>query len=53
VTGFDMCSMDSKSLGLCPMDSESLWLVIIPKSKDQFMVRPPMKTMSLHGYDLA
>jgi hypothetical protein len=23
----------------------SLWLVIIPKSKDQFMERPPMKTV--------
>jgi hypothetical protein len=26
-------------------DAESLWFVIIPKSKDQFMERPPMKTV--------
>jgi hypothetical protein len=24
-------------------DAGSLWLVIIPKSKDRFMERPPMK----------
>jgi hypothetical protein len=26
-------------------DAVSLWLVIIPKSKDRFMERPPMKTV--------
>jgi hypothetical protein len=26
-------------------DAGSLWLVIIPKSKDRFMERPPMKTV--------
>jgi hypothetical protein len=29
--------MDSDSSGLYPMDSGSRWLVIMPKSKDQFM----------------
>jgi hypothetical protein len=33
------------SLGLCPVDSGSLWLVIMPKSKDRFMERPPMRTV--------
>jgi hypothetical protein len=36
-------SIDSS--GFCPMDSRSLWLVIIPKSKDWFIKRPPMKTV--------
>jgi hypothetical protein len=35
--------VDSDSSGLCLVDSGSLWLVIIPKSKDRFMERPPMK----------
>jgi hypothetical protein len=26
-------------------DAGSLWMVIIPKSKDRFMERPPMKTV--------
>jgi hypothetical protein len=39
----ELCSVDSDSSGLCPVDSRSLWLVIIPKSKDRFMERPPMK----------
>jgi hypothetical protein len=29
--------------GFVRCDAGSLWLVIIPKSKDQFMERPPMK----------
>jgi hypothetical protein len=37
--------MDSDSLWLCPVDFGNLWLVIIPKSRDPFMERPPMKTM--------
>jgi hypothetical protein len=41
--GLELCLVDSDSLGLCPVDSESLWLVIVPKSKDRFMERPPMK----------
>jgi hypothetical protein len=35
--GLELCSVDFGSSGLCPVDSVSLWLVIIPKSKDQFM----------------
>jgi hypothetical protein len=27
------------------VDSGSLWLLIMPKSKDWFMERPPMKTI--------
>jgi hypothetical protein len=41
--GLELCSMDSNSSGLCSMDSGSLWLVIILKSKDRFVERPPMK----------
>jgi hypothetical protein len=43
--GLELCSVDSDSSGLCPVDSESLWLVIMPKSKDRFMERPPMRTV--------
>jgi hypothetical protein len=31
--------------GFVRCDAGSLWLVIIPKSKDRFMERPPMKTV--------
>jgi hypothetical protein len=41
--GLELCSVDSDSSGLCLVDSESLWLVIIPKSKDRFVERPPKK----------
>jgi hypothetical protein len=41
----ELCSVDFDSSGLCPVDSGSPWLVIIPKSKNQFMERPPMKTV--------
>jgi hypothetical protein len=41
--GLELRSVDSDSLGLCSVDSGSLWLVIIPKSKDQFVERSPMK----------
>jgi hypothetical protein len=43
--GLELCSVDSDSLGLCPVDSRSLWLVIMSKSKDQFVERPPMRTV--------
>jgi hypothetical protein len=43
VTGLELRSVDFDSSGLCPMDSENLWLVIMPKSKDRFMKRSPMK----------
>jgi hypothetical protein len=31
--------------GLCLVVADSLWFIIIPKSKDWFMERPPMKTV--------
>jgi hypothetical protein len=31
--------------GFVRCDAGSLWLVIIPKSKDRFIERPPMKTV--------
>jgi hypothetical protein len=46
--GFGVTAMEL--VGVMPMvqgfvwcDAGSLWLVIIPKSKDRFMERPPMK----------
>jgi hypothetical protein len=41
--GLELCSVDSDNSGLYSVDSGSLWLVIMPKSKDLFMERPPMK----------
>jgi hypothetical protein len=43
--GLELCSMDFDSSGLCPVDSTSMWLVIIPKSKDQFVERSPIRTV--------
>jgi hypothetical protein len=43
VTGLELPSVDSDSSRLCPVDSGSLWLVIMPKSKDRFMERLPIK----------
>jgi hypothetical protein len=31
--------------GFVRCDAESLWIVIVPKSKDRFMERPPIKTV--------
>jgi hypothetical protein len=39
----ELYSVDSYSLGLCPVDSGSMSLVIMPKFKDPFIERPPMK----------
>jgi hypothetical protein len=46
--GFDVTRM--KFVGVMPTvqvfvlcDAGSLWIVILPKSKDRFMERPPMK----------
>jgi hypothetical protein len=36
---------DAMVQGFVRCDAGSLWLVIIPKSKDRFMERPPMKTV--------
>jgi hypothetical protein len=43
VTGLELRSVDSDSSGLCPGDSGKPVVDIIPKSKDRFMERPPMK----------
>jgi hypothetical protein len=45
VTGLELHSVDSDSSGLCPVDSEKPVVDIIPKSKDRFTERPPMKTV--------
>jgi hypothetical protein len=45
VTGLQLRSVDSDSLGLCPVDFGKPVVDIIPKSKDRFMERPPMKTV--------
>jgi hypothetical protein len=39
----ELCSVHSDNSGLCPVDSKSTWLVIMPKSKDWFIERPPMR----------
>jgi hypothetical protein len=43
--GLELCLVASDSAGLCPMDSGNLWLVIMTKSKDRFMERPPMRAV--------
>jgi hypothetical protein len=37
-SSLELCSVDSDSLDLCLVDSGSLWLVIMPKSKDRFVL---------------
>jgi hypothetical protein len=45
VTGTELVGAMSTIQGFVRCDAGSLWLVIIPKSKDRFMERPPMKTV--------
>jgi hypothetical protein len=45
VTGMELVGVMPKVQGFVRCDAGSLWLVIIPKSKDWFMERPPMKTV--------
>jgi hypothetical protein len=45
VTGMELVGVMPTVQGFVQCDAESLWLVIIPKSKDRFMERPPMKTV--------
>jgi hypothetical protein len=47
VTRLELCSVDSDSSRFCLVDSGRLLLVIIPKSKDRFVERPPMKIVEL------
>jgi hypothetical protein len=43
VTGMEFVGVMPTVQGFVRCDAGSLWLVIIPKSKDRFMERPPMK----------
>jgi hypothetical protein len=43
VTGLELRSVDSDSSGLCSVDSRKPVVDIIPKSKDRFMERSPIK----------
>jgi hypothetical protein len=43
VTGMELVAAVPTLQGFVRCDVGSLWLVIIPKSKDRFMERPPMK----------
>jgi hypothetical protein len=43
VTGMELVGVMPMVQGFVRCDAGSLWLVIIPKSKDRFMKRPPMK----------
>jgi hypothetical protein len=45
VTGMELVGVMSTVQGFVRCDARSVWLVIMPKSKDQFMERPPMKTV--------
>jgi hypothetical protein len=45
VTGMKLVGAMPMVQGFVLCDAESMWLVIIPKSKDRFMERPPMKTV--------
>jgi hypothetical protein len=45
VTGMELVGVMPTVQGFVWCDAGSLWLVIIPKSKDLFMERPPMKTV--------
>jgi hypothetical protein len=45
VTGMELVGVMPMVQGFIRCDARSLWLVIIPKSKDRFMERPPMITV--------
>jgi hypothetical protein len=45
VTGMELVGVMPTVQGFVWCGAGSLWLVIIPKSKDRFMERPPMKTV--------
>jgi hypothetical protein len=45
VTGMEFVCVMPMVQGFVRCEAGSLWLVIIPKSKDRFMERPPMKTV--------
>jgi hypothetical protein len=43
VTGMEFVGVMPMVQGFVRCDAGSLWIVIIPKSKDRFMERPPVK----------
>jgi hypothetical protein len=43
VTGMEFVGVMPTVQGFVRCDAGSLWLAIIPKSKDRFVERPPMK----------
>jgi hypothetical protein len=45
VTGLELVGAMPTVQGFVQCDAGSLWLVIIPKSKDWFMERPPIQTV--------
>jgi hypothetical protein len=45
VTGMEFVGVMPTVQGFVRCDAGSLWIVIVPKSKDQFMERPHMKTV--------
>jgi hypothetical protein len=45
VTGMEFVGVMPTVQDFVRCDAGSLWIVIIPKSKDRFMERPPMKTV--------
>jgi hypothetical protein len=45
VTGMEFVGVMPMVQGFVRCDAGSLWLVVIPKYKDRFMERPPMKTV--------
>jgi hypothetical protein len=50
VTGMELVGAMPTVQGFVRCDAGSLWLVIIHKSKDQFMERLPMKTVQPRVY---
>jgi hypothetical protein len=45
VTGMELVGVMPTVQGFVRYDAGSLWLVIMSKSKDRFMERPPMKAV--------
>jgi hypothetical protein len=45
VTGMELVGVMPIVQGFVRCDAGSLWIVIIPKSKDRFIERPPMKIL--------
>jgi hypothetical protein len=45
VTGMELVGVMPIVQGFVQCDAGSMWIVIMPKSKDWFMERPPMKTV--------